>query len=230
MIANDELRTAPLPGTGGQVDPSLSVVLPVHNAEATLTGLIHELLEILPDIAPRFEIVVVDDGSTDHTEEILHDFSRCYPQLGVVRHQRRRGNSAAIQTGMARTTGDIVFVQEDATGISASEIRRLWDMRHDQQLIMARAEKPRPPLNPHLLDRLTAWGERLRHAREASGYGGIQMIRRQAVEQMEPLSPDAPIAHVHHAAGPPSHPDFTRLANPSTRAGHVPPRPLAQPE
>lgn len=186
------------------VDLSLSVIVPVHNAEATVTGLVHELLEILPDIAPRFEIIAVDDGSTDHTEEVLHELSRCYPQLRALRHSRRRGASSAVQTAMARATGDVVFVQEPGAVVSAAEIRRLWELRHDTQLIMARAEPARAPLHPHLRERLAVWGERLRHAPAAHGYGGIQMIRREAVEQLTTADPTEPIPHVHHGLPTPS--------------------------
>ena len=167
------------------MDPSLSVVLPVHNAESTILRAIDELLEVLPDIAARFEILIVDDGSTDQTEEIAHDLARRFPQLRVARHQRRRGAAAAVQTAMARTTGDVVFVHDEATEISAAEIRRLWEMRHDKQRVMARAEMPRKSLSPHLLDRLTSWSDQMRHATQASGRGGIQMIRREAVEDLD---------------------------------------------
>ena len=169
---------------GDQVDLSLSVVLPVHNAESSLTHNVHELLEVLPDIATRFEILIVDDGSTDHTEEIAHDLSRCYPQVRVVRHAQRRGAAAAMQTGMTRSMGDVVFVHDEATPISATELRNLWELRHDSELVTARAETPRRSRSPHVLDRLSVWGDPLRHAPEAHAFGGVQMIRREAVEQL----------------------------------------------
>jgi glycosyltransferase involved in cell wall biosynthesis len=169
------------------VDLSLSVVLPVHNAEATLTRHVSELLELLPDIASRFDILIVDDGSTDQTEEIAHELTRYYPQIRLVRHQRRRGAEAAVETGLRRTSGDVVFVQDEQSEISASEIRQLWEMRHDHQLVTARVELPRRPRSPHLLDRVTGWGDQPDEAPEATCRGGIQMIRREAVEELEQL-------------------------------------------
>ena len=68
------------------MNPSLSIILPVYNAQATLARQIGQLLDVLPDLASRFEILVVDDGSTDHTGDIAHQFRQQYPQLKIARH------------------------------------------------------------------------------------------------------------------------------------------------
>ena len=49
---------------------SLSVVVPVHNAERNLTQRIGRLLEVLPDLVAKFEVLIVDDGSADQTMEV----------------------------------------------------------------------------------------------------------------------------------------------------------------
>jgi dolichol-phosphate mannosyltransferase len=87
----------------------LSVIIPVYNEEATLeeiiarvyaTGLIHE-------------IIAIDDGSTDNSSAILAQFqSRDHFPLRLLRHDRNRGKGAAIRTGMAAVTGDLVLVQD----------------------------------------------------------------------------------------------------------------------
>jgi len=166
------------------VDLSLSVVLPVHNAETTLTHNVYELLDVLPEIATRFEILIVDDGSTDHTEEIAHELARCYPQVRTVRHARRRGANAAIQTGMAHTTGDIVFVHDEATPISASELRSLWSMRNDCGLVVARTEMPCRFPGPHVRERRAPWDDPIPETSAALGGSGMQMIRRAAVAEL----------------------------------------------
>ncbi len=171
------------------MDLSLSIVLPVHNAQDTLAHDVHFLLELLPDLTPRFEILIVDDASSDQTEEIAHELSLQYPQLHVARQESRKGQVAAVQTAVTRTTGDVVFVQEEGTEIHSAEIRRLWEMRHDKQLVMARAEMPRKTLSPHLLEQLANWGEQLRDAQTGAQHGGIQMIRREAMEDIDRSDP-----------------------------------------
>lgn len=182
--------------------PSLSIVLPVHNVEATLAEQVCHLLEMLPDLVERFELLVVDDGSTDHTVEIAQEMAQQFPQLRLVRHQRRQGLAAAIQTGMDHTTGDLVMVQDAAQPISASDLRRLWAMREDEDLVIARTEPEVKPLDVGLISRLMNWGrgvDRMNSDRPAAG--GTQMIRRAAVEELErePSLQNLRIARAHGA-------------------------------
>ncbi len=184
------------------MDLSLSVVLPVHNAQHTLADNVSKLLEVLPDITPRFEILIVDDASTDQTEEIAHELALEYPQLRVTRHQTRRGPNAAVQTAMTQTTGDMVFVHDETTPIRVSELRQLWNLRNDRQLVMARAQTPRRSLSPHLLERLSTWGEQLRATQDEPAQGGLQMIRRETVEQLDQLDSLHPGSQVSHVTAP----------------------------
>lgn len=164
------------------MNQSLSIILPVYNAQATLARQIGQLLDVLPDLTSRFEILVVDDGSTDHTDEIAHQFRRQYPQLKIARHAWQRGMAAAVQTGMARSCGDIVFVQEEQSEISTADIRRLWAMRDDEKLVLARAQSEARPA-AGLMDRLTRWAAALQQSAKRSSTG-IQMIRRQAIDEL----------------------------------------------
>lgn len=184
VLVMEDTVIDPLHAAGEPVDHSLSIVLPVHNAQDTLARDIDQLLDLLPDLTSQFEILIVDDGSTDHSEEIAHELALEYPQVRVTRHQARLGQSAAVRTAVAETTGDVVLIQDEGAEVSSAEIRRLWELRHDQELLVARAEMPRRTLSPHLLDRLANWGEQLRSDPAAAAPGGIQMIRREAVAEL----------------------------------------------
>ncbi|MFO0819033.1 MAG: glycosyltransferase family 2 protein [Pirellulales bacterium] len=91
---------------------TLSVVLPVHNVEATLARQVRDLLELLDDWNSRFEILVVDDGSTDRTPECAADLAAEFPQLRWVRSGRRQGKYSAIRRGLGLTTGQVVVVHD----------------------------------------------------------------------------------------------------------------------
>jgi dolichol-phosphate mannosyltransferase len=107
--------------------PSLSVILPVHNAEEALVPVVGKLLEFLPELAARFEIVVVDDGSTDHTAEIADELRRLYPQVRLARHGWQWGLSAARRTGRLHCRGELILALESQDEVSPQELRQQWE-------------------------------------------------------------------------------------------------------
>jgi len=87
----------------------LSVILPVHN-EAVTVG---EIVRRVRASGCAHEIVAVDDGSTDATSAVLAGLQTAgSPPLTLCRHALRRGKGAAIRTGLAEVTGDLVLVQD----------------------------------------------------------------------------------------------------------------------
>jgi glycosyltransferase involved in cell wall biosynthesis len=107
------------------VSRSLSLVLPVRNAELTLTEDLHQVIEILNDLTERFEVLLVDDGSTDHTLDVARDLSRTYPQIRVATPPPA-DDKAGRDSFWRETTGDVVFVQMQHDVLRPSVLRRLW--------------------------------------------------------------------------------------------------------
>jgi len=85
----------------------LSVIIPVYNERAT----IREILRQVRAVGLADEIIVVDDGSTDGTREILMEEAR-NGDLRVIFHERNMGKGAAVRTGIAHATGDILLIQD----------------------------------------------------------------------------------------------------------------------
>ena len=86
----------------------LSVVVPVYNEASTLEEVVEKLLHV-PCL---LEIIIVDDSSTDGTAEVARRLSELHSSVRVVRHQRNSGKTAALKTGFALTTGQVVIVQD----------------------------------------------------------------------------------------------------------------------
>jgi glycosyltransferase involved in cell wall biosynthesis len=86
----------------------LSVVVPVFNERQTIAEIIRRVQAV--DVGMGKEIIVVDDGSTDGTREILQALA--LPDLKVVLHERNLGKGAALRSGFTEAGGDIVLVQD----------------------------------------------------------------------------------------------------------------------
>ena len=89
-------------------DPLVSIVVPAYNEAAT----IEEVVRQVGGLPLRTEILVVDDGSQDGTAEILGRLAAELPQVRALVQPVNRGKGAAVRTGIAASTGDIVGVQD----------------------------------------------------------------------------------------------------------------------
>ena len=86
----------------------LSVIMPCYNEAESLPDILNKVRAITIDK----EIIVIDDCSNDDTPNVLANEQRNDPNLRVVRHERNRGKGAAVRTGIAAATGDVIIVQD----------------------------------------------------------------------------------------------------------------------
>jgi dolichol-phosphate mannosyltransferase len=88
------------------------MVLPCFNEQDNLIELVDELLAVLLRLGRPFEIVCIDDGSTDGTAVVLAELARRHPELRLLRHVRNCGQSAALATGFACARGSILITMD----------------------------------------------------------------------------------------------------------------------
>ncbi len=105
--------------------PSLSAFLPAHDEEANILTAAEALLRMLPRVARRWELVIVNDGSRDRTGMVAEALARRHPgAVRVIHHARNRGYGAALRSGFAAARFDYVFFtdadrQFDPAGLPA---------------------------------------------------------------------------------------------------------------
>ncbi len=102
----------------------LSIVVPIFNEEKTLRQIIDRIRKVPIDK----QIILVDDGSTDGSRAILAELesnAEENPDLAVFYHDRNRGKGAALRTGFAHATGDVVLVQDADLEYDPAEYPRL---------------------------------------------------------------------------------------------------------
>jgi glycosyltransferase involved in cell wall biosynthesis len=100
----------------------LSLVVPAYNEERFIEEVLRQSLELpFEDV----EVVVVDDGSQDRTAEIVAGLAESRQALRLIRHPVNRGKGAAVRTGLAATTGDIVVIQDADLEYSPEDVPKL---------------------------------------------------------------------------------------------------------
>jgi glycosyltransferase involved in cell wall biosynthesis len=92
-----------------QCHGGISVFFPAFNDEKTIGALVSQALDLLPRLTDDYEVVVINDGSTDSTQEILEELARKSKHLKLVRHERNLGYGAALRSGFTHTSKELIF-------------------------------------------------------------------------------------------------------------------------
>ncbi|MBN2474225.1 MAG: glycosyltransferase [Pirellulales bacterium] len=163
------------------MERSLSVLLPVCNAQSTLAVMVQEVLDVVSELTDHFELVIVDDGSADATSEVAQELTRLYPQVCAISHSQCLGREAAIRTGLAHSSGRIVFLRDETSGLALDAVAKLWKSA---------------PEDDWLTDSETSSGRRWTRfsAGHAVRRAGFQVFARQAAEHLhrssQPVRPN----------------------------------------
>lgn len=106
--------------------PSLSVFFPAYNDAPSLPALLEKTFAVLPTLTADYEVIVVNDGSRDDTAEVLARLQQKYgPRLRVVTHEKNMGYGAALRSGFAAATKDLVFYTDGDGQYDPGELPKL---------------------------------------------------------------------------------------------------------
>ena len=103
----------------------LSIVIPVYNEASTIEDLVGRVLDV--EMGVETELVLVDDCSTDGSRDILERLATEHPDWQVVFHEQNQGKGAALHSGFAAATGDMVIVQDADLEYDPRDIPKLLD-------------------------------------------------------------------------------------------------------
>jgi dolichol-phosphate hexosyltransferase len=101
----------------------LSILMPVYNERARVAAAIQEVLDTALPI--DFELIVVDDGSTDGTREILHE-RPADPRVRLLEHPGNRGKGAAVRTALAQARGEFACIFDADLEYDVADLATLW--------------------------------------------------------------------------------------------------------
>ena len=150
VVTVESLEGAPAASRSARVG-QLTYFFPAHNEEANLEGLVAEALETLPTLADEFEIIAVDDGSTDRTAEIAERLAAAHPGVvRVVHHAVNQGYGAALRSGFAAARYDLIAFTDGDRQFRVADIGRLTarlaEADHPDVVVGYRIKRADPPL------------------------------------------------------------------------------------
>jgi glycosyltransferase involved in cell wall biosynthesis len=115
--------------------PYLSLVIPCYNEEENVAELLRRVEASLNQVGRPYEVVLVDDGSSDRTPELLAEARSRLPWLRVIRMKQNRGQSAAFEAGFAAARGELIATIDADLQNDPEEIPRLLPMLGDFDMI-----------------------------------------------------------------------------------------------
>ena len=124
-----------------------SVVIPLKNEEENITDLIQELVPVMNKLQHPWELICIDDGSTDNTLSTLQSLSTVHPYLRILAFDRNYGQSSAFDAGFRNAKGMFVITMDGDRQNDPQDIPKLIEIIQDADLVCgARINRKDPPI------------------------------------------------------------------------------------
>ena len=111
--------------------PSISVFFPAYNDAGTIASMVVSARMAVRELTDNFEILVVNDGSQDHTADVLAELASVIPELRVVQHEKNQGYGGALRTGFASAAKELVFYTDGDAQYDPREVKSLVEVMDD---------------------------------------------------------------------------------------------------
>lgn len=135
----------------------ISIVIPLYNEEESLPELHRRLTEVLSRLGKDYEIIFVDDGSTDGSLKALEKLFREDPRIEAVSFRRNRGKSAALAAGFEKAQGDCVVTMDADLQDDPSEIPNLLSKLGEYDLVSGWKFPRKDPLSKRIPSKVINW-------------------------------------------------------------------------
>ena len=121
--------------------------MPAYNEEANIASVISDAMTNVVSITNDFEIIVVDDGSSDNTAQVVSDLSVKNKHIRLVKHATNRGYGAAVKSGMKAATKDWIFFTDSDGQFHFDELAKFINARSEQGLVIGYRKKRMDPFH-----------------------------------------------------------------------------------
>ncbi|MEW6207568.1 MAG: glycosyltransferase family 2 protein [Acidobacteriota bacterium] len=212
---------------------SISVFFPAYNDAGTIASLVVLADRTLRQIASDYEIIVVNDGSADHTAQVLTELEAVYPRLRVIHHPTNLGYGGALRTGLSSARKELIFYTDGDAQYDVREMEKLIPLMTPEIDIVNGYKITRSdPLHRVIIGKLYCWFIKLTFGIRIRDVDcDFRLIRRASYEKVRLYSSsgticvemiksfqdaglrfaEAPVHHYHRAYGKSQFFNFKRL-------------------
>ena len=136
----------------------LSVFFPFWNEQDNIETVIKKAISVLQKVVDKWEIIMVDDGSSDKTLEIAKNLAKQDLRLSVVSHEKNRGYGAALKTGFAKAKYDLIVFNDGDGQFDLSEVTKFLERIGNADVVIGyRKKRLDNPFRHILMNMLKVW-------------------------------------------------------------------------
>jgi len=166
----------------------LSIVIPVFNEQDSLPELMDWISKVMSNSKIRYEVILVDDGSSDNSWKVIWELANTYDPIRAIRFRRNYGKAAALQSGFETASGDVVITMDADLQDNPEEIPELYRMIIDQHfdLVSGWKRKRHDPLTKILPSKLYNRTVRMVSGIKIHDFNcGLKAYRQDVVKSIE---------------------------------------------
>jgi glycosyltransferase involved in cell wall biosynthesis len=167
---------------------SLSIFFPCYNDGGTIGSLVIVALETAEKVAEDYEVIVVDDGSTDMSRLVLNDLAEHHSQhVRLVFHEHNRGYGGALRSGFAAASKEWVFYTDGDAQYDPRELERLVEkVRPDVDIVQGYKIKRHDPLHRIIIGRVYHWAMKILFNLKIRDVDcDFRLIRKSALDKIQ---------------------------------------------
>jgi glycosyltransferase involved in cell wall biosynthesis len=177
--------------------PELSVFFPAYNEEKNIEKTVEGCISILKDITPKWEVVIIDDGSKDNTGKISQKLADKYKGLvRVITHRPNRGYGGALKSGLYGCKYDWIAFTDSDGQFDFGEIYHFIDTAKTQKadlVIGYRIKREDPLLRIAIANMLKVWNFIFYGSHFKDADCGFKLVKKEVIDKIPPLQTESAI-------------------------------------
>lgn len=172
---------------------SISVVIPAYNEQTTVEGVAKEALNALVTIVKDYEVVLVNDGSTDDTGKIIDSLAKKHKHIRAIHHKQNKGFTGAMRTSFKSASKHLVFLAPADGQFNFSELGKFFEAIRGYDVALAYRIDNKDYKN-RIIRQVNTWGyhwlSRLLFDIRFTEFSSVSMWRRRVLQSIEIKSDD----------------------------------------